>query len=123
LLAARLIARRVRCATATPQSQDGRATLSGIDSPTSRIDRGLVPEAIQVGYQTFVADGGEEFGAIREVRRDGVVVYVENAGDFYVPLEAVDAVHAQKVVFRCDRLGPRLRQAIGHAHDAEEPGL
>ena len=82
-----------------------------------------MPDTIEAGYQAFVADGGEEFGAIREVRRSGVVVYVENAGDFYVPMDAVATVHSQKVVFRCDRLGPRLRHAIGHAHDAEEPGL
>jgi hypothetical protein len=24
-------------------------------------------EAIEIGYQTFVSDGGEEFGAVREV--------------------------------------------------------
>ena len=26
-------------------------------------------EAIEVGFQTFVSDGGEEFGAVREVSR------------------------------------------------------
>ena len=80
-------------------------------------------EAIEVGYQAFVSDGGEEFGAIREVASDGVVVYVENAGEFRVPLAAVSAVHSQKVVFDCDKLDPELRRAIGHAHDSEVPGL
>jgi hypothetical protein len=28
-----------------------------------------------------------------------------------------------KVVFDCKKLEPRLRKAIGHAHDAEVPGL
>ncbi len=79
-------------------------------------------EKIEVGYQAFVADGGEEFGAIREVSVGDLLVYVENAGDFRIPLEAVQAVHSQKVIFRCDRLDRRLREAIGHAHDAEEPG-
>jgi len=79
-------------------------------------------QQIEVGYQAFVSDGGEEFGAIREVRPDAVVVYVENAGDFRVPIDAVQAVHSQKVVFDCGRLDPLLRKAIGHAHDAEEPG-
>jgi hypothetical protein len=50
------------------------------------------------------------------------VVYVENAGDFTVPLSAVDAVHSEKVVVNCAKLDRRLRSAIGHAHDAEEPG-
>ena len=80
-------------------------------------------ERIEVGYQTFVSDGGEEFGAIRSVSPDGLVVYVENAGEFRIPLDAVKAVHAQKVIFECGKLDRRLRAAIGHAHDAEVPGL
>ena len=81
-------------------------------------------EPIEVGYQTFVSDGGEEFGAVREVSPNGrpeLVIYVENAGEFVVPLTAVEAVHSQKVVLSCGKLERRLRQAIGHAHDAEEP--
>jgi hypothetical protein len=81
-------------------------------------------EAIEVGYQTFVSDGGEEFGAVREVSPNGrpeLVIYVENAGDFVVPLFAVAAVHSQKVILTCSKLDRRVRQAIGHAHDAEEP--
>ena len=50
------------------------------------------------------------------------MIYVENAGDFVVPLEAVEAVHAQKVIVNCRKLEQRLREAIGHAHDAEESG-
>jgi hypothetical protein len=83
-------------------------------------------QTIEVGYQAFVSDGGEEFGAIREVSPNGrpeLVVYVENAGNFLVPLSAVEAVHSQKVIFSCGKLDRRLREAIGHAHDAEEPGL
>lgn len=82
-------------------------------------------EAIAVGYQTFVSDGGEEFGAVRAVSpegRDELVIYVENAGDFVVPLSAVEAIHSQKVIFNCAKLDRTLRAAIGHAHDAEEPG-
>ena len=81
---------------------------------------------IQVGYQAFISDGGEEFGAVRQVAPNGepgLVVYVENAGDFFVPLEAVAAVHSQKVILECGKLDARLRRAIGHAHDAEKPGL
>jgi hypothetical protein len=82
-----------------------------------------VRETIEVGYQTFVSDGEAEFGAIREVSPTGLVVYVENAGDFQVPLEAVRAVHSKKVILDCSKLDPSLRRAIGHAHDAEVPGL
>lgn len=80
-------------------------------------------ESIEIGYQAFLSDGGEEFGAVREVSDDGVVIYVENAGEFVVPHDAVAAVHSQKVVFARDRLDPRLIEAIGHAHDAEQAGF
>ena len=80
-------------------------------------------DKIQVGYQAFASDGGEEFGAIREVSSRGLVVYVENAGDFPVSLDAVQAVHSQKVIFNCAKLDRSLREAIGHAHDSERPGL
>jgi hypothetical protein len=80
-------------------------------------------DRIEIGYQAFVSDGGEEFGAIRDVLPDRLVVYVENAGDFTVPFSAVEAVHSQKVVFACSRLDEKLREAIGHAHDAEQPGF
>jgi hypothetical protein len=82
-------------------------------------------EEIEVGYQAFVSDGGEVFGAVRQVAPHGrpeLVIYVENAGDFVVPLTAVEAVHSQKVILTCGKLEPQLREAIGHAHDAEEPG-
>jgi hypothetical protein len=80
-------------------------------------------ETIEVGYQAFVSDGGEEFGAVREVSPTELVIYVENAGNFRVPRDAVQAVHSQKVVLSCAKLDRRLREAINHAHDAEEPGL
>jgi len=82
-------------------------------------------EEIKVGDQGFVADGAEVFGAVRQVEpygRPEIVIYVENAGDFVVPLAAIQAAHAQKVIVDCNKLGHRLRRAIGHAHDAEEPG-
>jgi len=85
-----------------------------------------MPENIEVGFQTFVSDGDEEFGAVRAVAPGGrpeLVIYVENAGDFTVPLAAVESVHSEKVIFNCARLDRRLRRAIGHAHDAEKPGF
>jgi hypothetical protein len=51
------------------------------------------------------------------------LVYIENAGDFVVPLEAVEAVYWQKVILNPGKLDRRLRQAIGHAHDAEDPSI
>lgn len=80
-------------------------------------------EKIAVGFQTFLSDGGEEFGAVREVKPGELLVYVENAGDFTVPLSAVEAVHSEKVILNCSKLSENLRRAIGHAHDREKPGL
>jgi hypothetical protein len=79
-------------------------------------------EKIQVGFQAFTSDGGEEFGAVRAVSPHELTIFVENAGDFTVPISAVEAVHFEKVVLNCARLDQRLRRAIGHAHEKEEPG-
>ena len=78
-------------------------------------------EKLAVGFQTFVSDAPEEFGAVREISRDGqqLTVYVENAGDFYVPTSAIVSVQSEKVTFDCKKLDAKLRAAIGHAHDAE----
>lgn len=81
---------------------------------------------IEVGYQVYVSDGSEEVGAVKDVAPEGrpeIVVWVENAGEFVVPLEAVETVTSQKVVLAGDKIDDRLRDAIGHAHDAEVPGL
>ena len=78
-------------------------------------------EDVEIGYRAFVSEVGPEFGAVREISRGGLVVYVENAGDFFVPLDAVEAVHSQKVIFNRGKLDPRLQKAIRHAHDAEDP--
>jgi hypothetical protein len=80
-------------------------------------------EKIEVGFQAFAADGGEEFGAVRKVSPLELVIYVENAGDFTVPIDAVESVHSEKVILNCRKLDHRLREAIGHAHDKEQRGL
>jgi hypothetical protein len=85
----------------------------------------IMQEKIQVGFQTFVSDGGEEFGAVRQLasqEHPHLVIYVENAGEFTVPLDAVESVHSEKVILNCKKLDAKLRRAIGHAHDKEEPG-
>ena len=78
-------------------------------------------ERIAVGFQTFVDDSPEEFGAVRDISPDGrsVTVYVENAGDFVIPVDAAVSVQSEKVTFACRKLDKKLRVAIGHAHDEE----
>jgi len=78
-------------------------------------------EKVHVGFQTFVDDSPEEFGAVRDISPDGqrLTVYVENAGDFIVPVAAAVSVQSEKVTFACRKLDRKLRTAIGHAHDRE----
>jgi hypothetical protein len=80
-------------------------------------------DSIKIGYQVFSEDGGEEFGAVRSISGSGgrreLVVYVENAGDFVIPLKAVKAVHDQKVVLDLRAVDPSVREAVAHAHDNE----
>jgi hypothetical protein len=76
---------------------------------------------VEIGYQVYVSEGGEEFGAVRDVAPHELVVYVENAGDFKVGADAVKSVHDGKVILDAGRVHPALREAIAHAHDREEP--
>jgi hypothetical protein len=78
---------------------------------------------VSIGFQAYLAEGGEEFGAVRSIGRDDFVVYVENGGDFTVEAAAIKRVHDGKVVLDGARLGAAIRAAIAHAHDREEPGL
>ncbi|NZA27119.1 hypothetical protein H0E84_12085 [Luteimonas sp. SJ-92] len=82
-----------------------------------------MPERIEVGCMVFVVDGELGVGAVREVRSASaeLVVNIENAGDFVIPLDAVRDVHSGKVVLDVERLPAPVREALGHAHDAEDP--
>jgi hypothetical protein len=86
----------------------------------------MASERIEEGFDVFVHDGDKAFGAVRQVAPNGrpeLVVYVENAGDFTIPLTAVVDVHSEKVILNCSRLDRPLRQAIGHAHEGEDPRI
>lgn len=83
----------------------------------------MVEESIKEGFDVFVHDGDKAVGAVRRVSPHDFIVYVENAGDFVVPLSAVKEVQAEKVVLDCAKLELRLRRAIGHAHDGEDPNI
>jgi len=78
----------------------------------------------EIGFQVYAEEGGETFGAVRGLvpQANALIIYIENAGDFEVPAEAVRRVHDGKVIVDVGRLDVRLRAAIAHAHDREEPG-
>ena len=86
----------------------------------------MMNEPIQEGFGVFAADGDVAFGAVRQVLTTptaAIVVYVENAGDFVIQSGAIKSVHLQKVLVDPAKLDRRLQEAIGHAHDAEDPSL
>jgi hypothetical protein len=80
-------------------------------------------ERIKEGFDVFVHDGDKAFGAVRKVSPREFVVYVENAGNFTIPLTAVREIQDEKVVLDCAKLEHRLRRAIGHAHEHEDPSI
>ena len=79
---------------------------------------------IEIGFQVYIVEGGETFGAVRGAvpEANALLVYVENAGDFEVPLDAIQRVHDGKGILDAEQLDARLRHAIAHAHDHEESG-
>jgi hypothetical protein len=79
---------------------------------------------IEIGFQVYATEGGEVFGAVRGYtpHTNTLVIYIENADDVEVPCEAIQRVHDGKVIVDVGRLDARVREAIAHAHDREEPG-
>jgi hypothetical protein len=80
-------------------------------------------ERIREGFDVFLQDGSKSFGAVRQVRKGELVVYVENAGDFEVPLSAVRDTEAEKVILDAAFLTSKLREAIRRAHAGEDPRI
>ena len=80
-------------------------------------------EQINEGSMVFVADGREGIGSVREIRHGlpELLVYIENAGDFRVSPDEIRAIHDGKVILDFDHLDLRLRNAIRHARDSEDP--
>ena len=80
-------------------------------------------EKIREGFDVFLHDGGKSFGAVRQVRKDAILVYVENAGDFEIPFRAVRDAEAGKVILDATHLDSKLRDAIHRAHTGEDPRI
>jgi len=80
-------------------------------------------DSVQEGFDVFLHDGGHAFGAVRQVRKNEIVVYIENAGDYEIPLSAVKEVEAGKVVLDSGKLDAKLRESIRRAHSGEDPRI
>ena len=79
----------------------------------------------EIGDQVYLREdpSEEEVGAVREVHDKDIVVYFENVGDMTLTADMVKAVHSGKVILDESKLTPKVRDAVKHAHDREEPGL
>ncbi len=80
-------------------------------------------DRVEVGDMVFIVEGQEGIGAVREVRKGDFVLYVENAGEFEIPEAAIVRLHDRKVIVNPARLSRSLLDAVGHAHDSEDPKL
>lgn len=78
-------------------------------------------ERIEVGQMVFVMDGGVGVGAVREVLDEEVVVNIQNAGDYVLPLAAVRDVHSGKVLLNLQHVEAHVIEALMHVHDGELP--
>ena len=81
---------------------------------------------IKQGDEVFLHDGEVPFGTVqRHPPGDtkDLVIYVENAGEFLVPVSAVKSVHDGKVLLDKGKLHQELLQAIKHAHDSEDASV
>jgi hypothetical protein len=80
-------------------------------------------ENIREGFDVFLHDGDKGVGAVRQVRKHELVVYIENAGDFEVPFDAIKDAEAGKVILDSGKLDPKLKAAISRAHTGEDPRI
>ena len=79
---------------------------------------------IKEGFDVFLHDGDKAVGAVRQVGPHGkaeIVIYVEDAGDFVVPLSAVAEVTEDKVVLNSAKLDRKLLQSIKRERKDEDP--
>jgi len=74
---------------------------------------------VAVGDQVYLDGNAEEIGAVREVKPDYVVVYVENAGDFVVRGPHVKSAVSGKLVLDPKHVEPALLAAATAAHERE----
>lgn len=77
-------------------------------------------QSIRVEHPVYLHDGDVAFGAVRAVNSRHLIVYIENSGDFTIPMSAVQDVHDAKVVLDGAKLDKKTLAAIARAHSAED---
>jgi hypothetical protein len=76
---------------------------------------------IKEGFDVFLHDGDKAVGAVRRVSAHEIVIYIEDAGDFVVPVSAVAEVTEDKVVLNAGKLDRKLLESIRREHKDEDP--
>jgi len=74
---------------------------------------------VTVGDHVFLDHIDEEVGAVRQIAKDHLVVYIENSGDFVVKGNHVKSVHDSKVILDSTTIEPDLLAATKKAHTNE----
>lgn len=80
-------------------------------------------EQVREGFDVFLHDGDDSVGAVRAVHKHAITIYVEDGGDFEVPLGAVVDAGEQKVILDSAKLDPRMLELIRRRHRDEDPKL
>jgi hypothetical protein len=80
-------------------------------------------QRIEEGFDVFLHDGDGNVGAARKVRPHELVIYIENAGDIIVPMDAVKDAESEKVILDSNKLSPKLLEAIRARENAKDPKL
>lgn len=75
---------------------------------------------IERDWQVFAQEGAVAIGAVRQVGKDRITIYIEGFGDIEIGPGEIASVHDSKVVIDPTRLPEDVRGAIAHAHDREE---
>ncbi|WP_299820116.1 hypothetical protein [uncultured Jannaschia sp.] len=75
--------------------------------------------SIRVEDELFVKDGETGIGAVRDVKPDRLIVYIEGYGEIEIGPDHIADAHDGKVMLRVDRLPSDLQERIDHVHDAE----
>jgi len=75
---------------------------------------------VAVGDQVYVGTNLEEVGAVRQVAKDHLIVYIENAGEFQIDGPSVLSAKNGKLILDPEKLEPKLAEAVEKAHAAEE---
>lgn len=82
----------------------------------------MTKAAVSIGDQVYATEGGEEFGSVRYIYPEELIVDIEGGGDFNIPASLVTAVHDGKVIIDATKASAAVQAAIAKAHSQEEPG-